>query len=354
MQNIAQRGHRESPESDNRGNFLEILDLISKHDPFLKTRMEEQAKNAKYTSSAMQNDILQCLAGMVKEGAQFSVLVDETKDVKKKEQISFVLRYYYNGVVHESFLEFQEAENLDTASLTEKITGCLEKYGLEYKENLVGQGYDGASVMSGKRSGVQARIKEVAKHAFYIHCSAHCLNLVIVDSVKSVPDAASFFSLLERLYVFMSGSYVHHKWLAVQRDMFDGEPRELQRLSDTRWACRYVACRNVMDRLPAIIQVLGDISDEDNPGRAVEARGLLFQIDLNFIGCLVVFRKVLGDTRFLSDMLQSTQLDLTKAVELIETLQQTLEDYRTEMYFYLTPVKGVTFLQLTPTRGQDR
>lgn len=163
----------------------QILDLLSKHNPFLKTRMEQSAKNAKYTSSAIQNEILHYLAGMVKEeiikevkeSAQFSVLVDETKDVKKKEQMSFVLRYYYNGVVHDSFLEFQEAEKLDAAGLTEKIIGCLEKHGLEYKENLVGQGYDGASVMSGMRSGVQTRIKEVAKHAFYVHCSAHCLKL---------------------------------------------------------------------------------------------------------------------------------------------------------------------------------
>lgn len=340
-QNIAQRGHRESPEAKNRGNFLEILDLVSKHDPFIKKRIEEQAKDAKYTSPKIQNEILACLAAMVKEeiikevkeSGQFSVLVDETKDIRKQEQVSFVLRYYYNGAVYESFLEFQQAEKLDAASLTEKIIACLEKCGLEYKENLVGQGYDGASVMSGKHAGVQARVKEVAKQAFYVHCSAHCLNLVIVDSVKSVPDAASFFSLMERLYVFMSGSYVHNKWLEVQKEMFDGPPRELQHLSDTRWACRYVACRNVMDRLPAIIQVLEDISEEHHPDRAVDARGLLVQIDLNFIGCLAVFKTVLGDSRFLSEMLQSKKVDLTAAVTLIETLQATLVDYRTETYF---------------------
>ncbi|XP_053286397.1 zinc finger MYM-type protein 1 isoform X2 [Pleuronectes platessa] len=341
-QNIAQRGHRESSDSENRGNFLEILELVSKHDQSVRTRLEDQAKNAKYTSSHIQNEMISILAGMVrdeiikevKESEQFSVIVDETKDIKKKEQMSFVLRYFYNGMVHESFLEFQEAERLDAAGLTEKIIDCLERHGLNYKENLVGQGYDGAAVMSGKHSGVQARIRDVASHAFYVHCSAHCLNLVIVDSVKSVSEAGKFFSLLERLYVFMSGSYAHEKWLKVQQEMFKGEgPRELQRLSDTRWACRYVACRNVMDRLPAIVCVLEDISHEDNPDRAVEARGILHQIDLNFIGCLVVFRKILGESKFLSDMLQSTKIDLTKAVELAETLQQTLREYRSEPSF---------------------
>lgn len=149
---------------------------------------------------------------------------------------------------------------LQAAGLTEKIISCLEKYGLEYKKNRVGQGYDRAAVMSGVNSGVQARIKAVAKHAFYVHCSAHCLNLVILDSVKNVPDAGNFFSLLEQLCVFLSGSYVHQKWLEVQRRMYDGVARELQRLSDTRWACRHVACCNVMDRLPAILQVLEEIS----------------------------------------------------------------------------------------------
>ncbi|KAF3845723.1 hypothetical protein F7725_002801, partial [Dissostichus mawsoni] len=112
--------------------------------------------------------------------------------------------------------------------------------------------------------------------------------------------------------------------------MFSGPPRELQRLSDTRWACRYIACRNLMDRLTAVIRVLEEISDEPNPTRAVEARGLLCQIDIKFIALLTVFRKVLGDTKLLSDMLQSSKIDLCKAIDLIETLRQTLEEYRNE------------------------
>uniref|UniRef100_A0A8P4KJH8 Zinc finger MYM-type protein 1 n=1 Tax=Dicentrarchus labrax TaxID=13489 RepID=A0A8P4KJH8_DICLA len=239
--------------------------------------MDEQKKK-QVPQKTIENEILECLAAMVKEeiiqevktSKQFSVIVDETKDVQKKEQMSFVLRYFYNGVVHESFLEFEVAEHLDAAALSGKIICFLEKHGLEYENNLVGQGYDGAAVMRGAHAGVQAKIKEVAKHAFCVHCSAHCLNLVIVDAVKSVADAGNFFSLLERLYVFMSGSYVHNKWLEVQREMFDGAPRELQQLSDTRWACRHIACGNVMDRLPAIVQVLEEIASENHPQRAVE------------------------------------------------------------------------------------
>ncbi|KAL6490177.1 hypothetical protein MHYP_G00005220 [Metynnis hypsauchen] len=161
-QNISQRGHRESEDSDNRGNFLAILEEIAKHDSFLEKRMKAHG-NAKYTSKTIQNEMLECLAEMVqeeiirevKQSEVFSIIADETKDLQKKEQVSLVIRYYYRGVIHEGFLDFMKADSLDAAGLTALIIKCLEKHGLEYRTNLVGQGYDGAAVMSGKHSDSQ-------------------------------------------------------------------------------------------------------------------------------------------------------------------------------------------------------
>ena len=55
------------------------------------------------TSHQIQNKVLEGLAEMVqgeilrevKESEVFSVIADETKDLKKKYQMSLVLRYYY-------------------------------------------------------------------------------------------------------------------------------------------------------------------------------------------------------------------------------------------------------------------
>lgn len=62
----------------------------------------------------------------------------------------------------------------------------------------------------------------------------------------------------------MSRSYVHQKWLDIEKEMYEGQPREMQRLSDTHWACRYLACKTVKDRLPASIHVLEKISQKNN------------------------------------------------------------------------------------------
>nr|XP_054594271.1 zinc finger MYM-type protein 1-like [Nothobranchius furzeri] len=338
-QNIAQRGHNESEESNNKGNFREILEMVANHDPAVKRRLTS-IHNAKFTSKVIQNEVLDCLAEMVrseiieevKSSQYFSIMADETKDVSKQEQISFILRYYYDGAIKESFLHFESAERLDAVGLTEKIVNLLEHHGLDYKNHLIGQAYDGAAVMSGKHSGVQAKIKETAPFAFYIHCSAHCLNLVLVDSIKAVPEAEEFFALLQSLYVFTSGSYVHPKWLAVQNEMY-GSTRELQKLSDTRWACRFIALRNIMDRLPALKRVLQETAQERRGEKSSEARGLLAQIDLEFVVHLVTLRTLFGETKLLSDMLQSSTVDLSKAADLVEGLVQTLTDFRQESFF---------------------
>uniref|UniRef100_A0A3B1JDS8 HAT C-terminal dimerisation domain-containing protein n=1 Tax=Astyanax mexicanus TaxID=7994 RepID=A0A3B1JDS8_ASTMX len=86
-------------------------------------------------------------------------------------------------------------------------------------------------------------------------------------------------------------------------------------------------------KLPAIKRVLQEIAHEHHGDRSVEARGLLAQIDLQFIVYLVTFCKVFGETKLLSDMLQSPSLDLSKAVDLVEALIQTLNDYRNESFF---------------------
>ncbi len=200
-----------------------------------------------------------------KEVKLFSLLVDETKDLSKQEQMSIVLRYVNSeGVLHEHILTYVQASSLIAQSLTSYILDTLEKFGLDLMWT-ISQGYDGAAVMSGKCSGVQQRIREVAPKVIYVHCYAHTLNLVLVDGVKMVPYAAEFFCLLETLYVFVSTTKVHAVFMQKQKELYpDKQHLQLQKLSDTRWACRYGAvnamCRTY-NSLLATLEGIGDSSD---------------------------------------------------------------------------------------------
>lgn len=340
-QDIALRGHRESVESANRGNFLEILQLLARHDPIVRRRISNGPKNATYTSPDIQNALLNVMGNLVRKricaevqkAGMYSILADETKDCSKREQLAIVLRYVdaESGTLFERFLTYVEATSLNAESLSTYIIDTLMEHQLDPKR-IISQGYDGASVMSGNCSGVQKRIREIAPQASYVHCYAHCLNLALVDSTRNVRDSSEFFALMEALYVFMSTTKAHAIYLQQQSKLHPTKQvRQLQRLSDTRWACRYLAVDAVCSTFDSILATLEVIKDGDDRPKAVEAIGILTQVRcFRFLLLLIIFWRILSCTKSLSDQLQSTTIDMARAADLAEATIETFEEFRTD------------------------
>ena len=64
----------------------------------------------------------------------------------------------------------------------------------------------------------------------------------------------------------------------------DNPTRELQKLSDTRWACRS-AVDAICQTLDAVLSTLEDIAESNDHIKAVEARGIFLQV--NSFGFLI-------------------------------------------------------------------
>ena len=275
---------------------------------------------------------LEQFCSSVRKAGAYMVLADETKDCSKKEQLAIVVRYVDVEAVKlfEHFLTYVEATALDADSLSAFILDALRKNQLD-PECIVSQGYDGASVMSGRCAGVQQKICEVVPHAAYVHCYAHCLNLVLVDSTKSISEASDFFSLMETLYVFLSRSITHAIFLQKQSELQPNKPqRQLQRLSDTRWSCRYLAVDAVCSTFDSVLATLEEIAGEDRT-RATEATGIWTQVQtFKFLVSLITFWRILSCTKSLSDQLQSREMDLAKAADLVLATISTLKEFRSD------------------------
>ncbi|GJU53370.1 zinc finger MYM-type protein 1-like protein [Tanacetum coccineum] len=63
-------------------------------------------------------------------------------------------------------------------------------------KQLRGQGYDGASNMRGEFNGLKAKILEENDSAYYVHCFAHQLQLVVVAVAKNHLGVVDFFDKL--------------------------------------------------------------------------------------------------------------------------------------------------------------
>ena len=70
-----------------------------------------------------------------------------------------------------------------------------------------GQAYDGASVMSGHVSELQARVKELCNSkALYVHCCAHNNNLILINVASNSTNSKLCFGTLEKFYSFLTSS----------------------------------------------------------------------------------------------------------------------------------------------------
>ncbi|RWR86363.1 zinc finger MYM-type protein 1-like protein [Cinnamomum micranthum f. kanehirae] len=95
------RGHDESEDSNNMGNFLELLQVIGNQNEATKRVILENApENLKLTSPKIQKDIVNAASmettqAIISElgDAPFALLVDEYRDISMKEQMAVVLRY---------------------------------------------------------------------------------------------------------------------------------------------------------------------------------------------------------------------------------------------------------------------
>ena len=216
--NLPFRGHRESESARNRGKFLGLVELQARRDPVLKEHLEKSKQNCHYLSPDIQNEFISLLADgvidkiivQVKEAQLFTLLLDETSDISRDEQVSFILRYVNGtGKIEESFIGVVAVRQTDHDTLVSAIKEIFEKHGLSL-QNLRGQGYDGAANMSGHYSGVQAMIRKENSKAIYMHCHVHILNLVIVETCSKNNIASNFFGTVQSLYNFIEGSTKRH------------------------------------------------------------------------------------------------------------------------------------------------
>ncbi|XP_065313416.1 zinc finger MYM-type protein 1-like [Gordionus sp. m RMFG-2023] len=202
VQQLAFRGDDESPNSVNRGNYIELIYLLAEENLLLKHHLENSTTFIGL-SSDIQNDLINSISYVLHqkildelgETEFITIILDETIDINNKSQLAVVLRYVLNnGTLYERFIEFFDVTmHRDANSLSKFVIKFLNDKKIMKK--LIDQSYDGAAVMSGDSHGLQAKIRDVNPSALYIHCFAHKLNLILSKSCSKIKECKVFLQL---------------------------------------------------------------------------------------------------------------------------------------------------------------
>ena len=110
-QELSFRGHDEQLTSVNRGNYVELINLMGTLDPKLNGHLETSTVFSGL-SGDIQNDLIQSISNTllkiikieIKNTDFVSIIMDETTDIVSKSQLTTILRYMTYEGVQERFL----------------------------------------------------------------------------------------------------------------------------------------------------------------------------------------------------------------------------------------------------------
>lgn len=343
-QGIALRAHRDHGDLDlndspieNEGNFRALLRFRAcSGDDDLKNHLETGSKNALYLSPKIQNEvisacneiILKKVVDMINFAQCFTVLADETTDISTEEQLSIGVRYIYGKHIKEDFLQFVPVHDLKGKGLASVIVASLAKFGINTKY-LRGQGYDGASAMSGKFIGAQAHVQDTHPMAIYVHCASHSLNLAISTSC-SVTDIRNCCAIASKIYVFFN---TPKRCEVLKKSICekcpDTKATRLKQMCPTRWVERHDSILQLEEILPAIHYALEEISTWEDSDTSSSAIQLCSSIKSSaFLISLHILAKVFSLSLPLCRSLQLENVDLLAAVNMVNQLKDKIQEIR--------------------------
>ncbi|KAG7943871.1 hypothetical protein I3843_15G068000 [Carya illinoinensis] len=339
FQGCAFRGHDETFDSKNRGNFLEMLKLLASYnDKVGKLVLENAPKSSKYTSPQIQKEILEVLAKKVRNkiredvgDSRFCIIVDEARDESKREQMAIILRFVdVDGFIQERFFDLVHVKDTSALTLKNEISAVLSRHCLDI-QNIRGQGYDGASNMRGEWNELQALFLKDCPYAYYVYCFAHRLQLALVSASREVVSVHEFFSNLNFIINVVGASCKRHDELQaaqathiahmiaideLESGKGDNQISTIKRAGDSRWGSHFYSICSLLRMLEATC------SDANAAYKMITS----FQ----FIFILHLMKEIMGITDVLCQVLQQKSQDILNAMNMVSTTKGLIQKLRNE------------------------
>ncbi|XP_008180186.1 zinc finger MYM-type protein 1-like [Acyrthosiphon pisum] len=329
------RGDFDLEMHEDKGLFQSLFRYTLKKD----TKLAECAKlipqNATYLSPFIQNETINIMHNAVQNSVVedlknadvpwYTIMEDGTKDNNNRENIAIAIRYVKNGKPIESLLAIKNATNLNAAYFVQMTLDLLKSLNIN-TDYMLSQCYDGASVMSGTKGGVQALMqKKLNRTIPYVHCYNHQLHLVIVKAVSEVTEIGHFFDQCRLIHKVFNTFKIN--------TLYEGN--NTVRLLEQRWSSHLKICEIIYNNYDDMINCLKKVHGKSFDGNEVaQCAGLSLTMKkktFRFALCLML--KCLRYIKPADKILQSRETGLTLAIPIIHSVINSLKQSRNEEVF---------------------
>ncbi|KAJ8028305.1 Zinc finger MYM-type protein 1 [Holothuria leucospilota] len=283
--------------------------------------------------------VLRDIVNDIKGSDIYSIMADETADVSNTEQLVLCLRWVTDELtVHEDFIGMHPLNNTSADHITSIIKDVLLRLNLHIK-NARGQCYDGATAMSGTKSGVATRFKALNKKCLYTHCYGHALNLAVCDSVKSVGCLKEVFETAFEICKLIKKSPKRDSKLDEIRKETKNEHGGIRTLCPTRWTVRGQSLNSLLQNFKELMQLwswsLDHIQDTEMKARINGVKSVMPTFKFLFGASLgaMILRQTDNLSRTLQDPKLSAAEGQSVAKDVVKTLRKDRRDESFEFFW---------------------
>ena len=300
----------------------------------------EVGRNASYTSHRMIDEFLLVLSECVEKdiltkvttSPALGILCDESTDVSNIKQLVIFVRYLDQGKPNTAFLKMVDLFDGTARSIEKALLDVCNECGIHFSK-VFSFGSDGASVMTGVRTGVATRLKQHNPEMISFHCGAHKLALASSQAAQYVPYLKTFDSNLVTLYYHFANSPVREAAFHEVQRVLDEPVLHLKKAVYTRWLSHDQAVTAIRRTLPSLLTTLErEVAEKDD---AVAHRLVRALKSYNFVATLYLLSDVLPLLSKLSLVFQQKSIDLTVVKPLVTATITSLRELREQPGVFL-------------------
>ena len=150
-----------------------------------------------YLTDMACSRFVKAIAGDWRNEIAQSILSDGSTDKGIVEDEIVYARYIRDGKPKSSLIKVQQPNTVDAGGITDVIKEAINSlkphddsdvFLDNFFKKVIKANFDGASVMSGHKGGVQKRLKDMQPGLAYTHCVAHRLELAMLNALKLKDD----------------------------------------------------------------------------------------------------------------------------------------------------------------------
>lgn len=217
-----------------------------------------------------------------------------------------------DGDVDNIFIDLVElTKGTDARCIYEALRKTLRAAGFDddyLQRHLISVATDGASVLTGSKSGVISRLKSEFPKLRFVHCLAHRLELAVSDSLKAVSGCNHFEIFISKLYSLLNQSHKTVRLLSEAAAELNIELLRIGQIFNIRWvASSFRTVRAVWRNYPALAQLFKTESEDVTQPDRIRKKylGLLkYLTSAHFLNDLACMKDVLRELQSLSLKLQ--------------------------------------------------